>query len=378
MTRVCNLNGASGQLRRLAVAVFFAHKRQARKVCVKNIPVIALTGYLGAGKTSLLNHVLRTPRVRVGVIINDFGALNVDAGLVTGQIDEPSSITGGCVCCLPENGGLDEALTKLADPRLDLDAIIVETSGLADPVAVAHLLRFSGVDGVRPGGIVDVIDATTHFSVVDRDSNPPARYAAASLVVVNKLDQLPQTDRLPMLERIERRVRERNPVAPVVGTVGARIDPALLYDLPGSGDEPGQLSFRELFFDSATDEAPHAHADDDHAHADAVTVIGSGCIDPGKLLDLLEDPPHGVYRLKGTIAVRYRSAVRTYVVNLVGPNIHIATAPTTATPNSLVAIGMELDTKRVRALLDDALAAGDGNAPAGALRRLQRYRRLSL
>ena len=340
---------------------------------VKTIPVIALTGYLGAGKTSLLNHVLRAPRARVGVIINDFGALNVDAGLVTGQIDEPASIAGGCVCCLPDNGGLDEALTKLADPRLDLDAIIVETSGLADPVAVAQLLRFSGAAGVRPGGIVDVIDATTHFDVVDRDSSPPARYAAASLVVVNKLDQLPEADRQPMLERIEQRVRERNPVAPVVGTVGARIDPALLYDLPGSADEQGQLSLRELLFDSA-DNGGAA----DHAHADAVTVTGSGCIDPGKLLDLLEEPPSGVYRVKGTIAVRYRSAVRTYVVHLVGPAIHIANAPATATPNSLVAIGMDLDTAHVRALLDDALEPCEGNAGAGTIRRLQRYRRLSL
>ena len=61
------------------------------------LPVIALTGYLGAGKTSLLNHVLRTPRARVGVIINDFGALNVDAGLVTGQIDGPLDHWGLCV-----------------------------------------------------------------------------------------------------------------------------------------------------------------------------------------------------------------------------------------------------------------------------------------
>ena len=80
----------------------------------RTIPVIALTGYLGAGKTSLLNHVLRTPQARLGVVINDFGELNVDAGLVTGQIDEPASIAGGCVCCLPDNGGLDDALTKLA------------------------------------------------------------------------------------------------------------------------------------------------------------------------------------------------------------------------------------------------------------------------
>lgn len=332
-----------------------------------DIPVIALTGYLGAGKTSLLNHVLRAPRARVGVIINDFGALNVDAGLVTGQVDEPSSITGGCVCCLPDNGGLDEALIKLADPRLDLDAIIVETSGLADPVAVAQLIRFNGVAGVRPGGIVDVIDATTHFAVVDRNSSPPARYAAASLIVVNKMDQLAEADRAPLLERIEQRVRERNPVAPVVGTVGARIDPALLYDLPDSGDEGGQLSFRELLLDSGTD----------HAHADAVTVTSCGCIDPGKLLDLLENPPIGVYRLKGTVSVRYRSAVRTYLVNLVGTSIHIATASPTATSNSLVAIGMDLDIERVHAVLSETLASIDGNAAARAIRRLQRYRRLS-
>lgn len=339
---------------------------------MRTVPVIALTGYLGAGKTSLLNHVLRTPNARLGVIINDFGALNVDAGLVTGQVDEPSSITGGCVCCLPDNGGLDEALAKLSDPGLDLDAIIVETSGLADPVAVAQLIRFSGVDRIRPGGIVDVIDAITHFDVVDRDTSPPARYAAASMIVVNKMDQLPEDERGPMLERIEQRVRQRNPLAPVVGTIGARIDPALLYDLPGSGDEPGQLSFRELLFDSAED------AHDDHAHADAVTVTSPGCIDPGKLLDLLEDPPRGVYRVKGTVAVRYRSAVRSYVVHLVGPSIHIAAASAASSQNNLVAIGMDLDTAHVRALLDEVLTPHDGNAAAGAIRRLQRYRRLSL
>ena len=68
---------------------------------MRAVPVIGLTGYLGAGKTTVLNHVLRTPGARIGVVINDFGELNVDAGLVTGQVDEPASIAGGCICCLP-------------------------------------------------------------------------------------------------------------------------------------------------------------------------------------------------------------------------------------------------------------------------------------
>ena len=187
------------------------------------IPVIALTGYLGAGKTTLLNHVLRSPDARIGLVINDFGELNVDAGLVTGQVDEPASIAGGCICCLPDDGGLDVALARLADPKLRLDAIIVEASGLADPLAIARMLRFSGVDGVRPGGVVDVLDAVTHFQTVDRDPTPPARYAAATLVVVNKLDQIAENDRDTVLQRVERRVRELNPHAQVAGAVaGAR------------------------------------------------------------------------------------------------------------------------------------------------------------
>ena len=78
--------------------------------------------------------MLSTPGARIGVIVNDFGELNVDAMLVAGEIHEPVSIAGGCICCLPDDGGIDDALTKLTDPRLDLDAVIVEASGLADPV----------------------------------------------------------------------------------------------------------------------------------------------------------------------------------------------------------------------------------------------------
>jgi len=343
---------------------------------VAAIPVIALTGYLGAGKTSLLNHVLRAPGARIGVVINDFGELNVDAALVTGQIDEPASITGGCICCLPDDGGLDDALERLTDPRLGLDVIIVEASGLADPIALARLIRFSGVERIRPGGLVDVIDAVTHFDTVDRDGTPPARYGAASLIVVNKLDQIPEAGRQAAVERIETRVRERNPDAHVVGAIGARIDPALLYDVSDSGDDSGQMSFRELLID-ADGHGPHAD-DHDHVHAVSVTATSDGCIDPGVLIDLLEEPPAGVYRLKGTVAVRYRSRVRTYVVNLVGTSIHIAAAPREASANCLVAIGTRFDVDDVRARVEAVLRPPDGSVPTVGIRRLQRYRRLSI
>ena len=76
------------------------------------VPVIALTGYLGAGKTTLLNHLLRTPGARLGVVINDFGDINVDAALVSGEVDEPASVAGGCLCCMPDAGGLESAVPR--------------------------------------------------------------------------------------------------------------------------------------------------------------------------------------------------------------------------------------------------------------------------
>lgn len=342
------------------------------------IPVIALTGYLGAGKTTLLNHVLRSPEARIGVVINDFGELNVDAGLVTGQVDEPASIAGGCICCLPDDGGLDVALARLADPKLRLDAIIVEASGLADPVAISRIIRFSGVDGVRPGGVIDVLDAATHFDAVDRDATPPARYGAATLVVVNKLDQIAENQRAATLQRFQSRVRERNPHAQVVGATAGRIDPALLYDVSISGGEPGQLTFRELIFDTEPDASPAHDHDHDHDHADSVTVLTDGCVDPGAVIDLLEQPPSGVYRMKGTVAVRYRTSTRLYVVNVVGPSLHIAAAPPSGSANCLVAIGMGLAIDDVGERLNSALAPVPGTASAQGLRRLQRYRKLSI
>jgi hypothetical protein len=109
----------------------------------RSVPVLALTGFLGAGKTTVLNSVLRAPGARFGVVVNDFGTIDVDAALLSGQVDEAASIAGGCLCCLPEAGGLDEALAQLSRPRLRLDAILVEASGVAEPLALARLLEHS-------------------------------------------------------------------------------------------------------------------------------------------------------------------------------------------------------------------------------------------
>lgn len=333
--------------------------------------MVALTGHLGAGKTTVLNHILQQPGVRVGVVINDFGDINVDAALVCGQVDEPVSIAGGCLCCLLDNDALDDALATLAQPRLDLDVIIVEASGIAEPAALSSLIRFSTVAGIRPGGVVEVVDALEYFATVDTDeATPPSRFRAASLVVINKCDRV-SDDRDTHLARIERRIRLSNPDLHIVHTESGRLDPALLFDAASTYDPPDQLPFAAAR--RATTTAPRSHA---HAHASAVTVQSCGPVDPGQLIDLLENPPEGAYRIKGQVTVATHQRIRGYVINLVGRSIHIASTPATGTDSHLVAIGHTLDTDDAQQRLQRAIAATQAPQAAG-YRRLQQYRRLS-
>ena len=333
----------------------------------RNVPVVVVTGYLGAGKTTLLNHVLSAPRARIGVVINDFGDLNVDAGLVTGHVDEPVSIAGGCLCHLPDDGVLDVALARLADPRLALDAIIVEASGVADPIAVSRMIRFSGVDQIRHGGLIDVIDAVEHFATVDTTGAPLARYRVASLVVVNKLDQISAPARQSTLSRIEALVHKSNPDAYVIGTISGRIDPKLLFDVAGDDAGTGHMSFREPPLE-------RHHCETEHPHAESVTVVADGAVDPGALVDLLEEPPPGVYRLKGTVAV----GTRHYLINAVGRSAHVRTTRAGHHPSHLVAIGTALEPDAVRTRLHAALRPSAPKVSATGMRRLQRLRRLSV
>jgi G3E family GTPase len=263
-------------------------------VTVTRVPVIAVTGHLGAGKTTVVNHLLRRPGARVGVVVNDFGEINIDAGLVVGQIDEPASIAGGCICCAVDDDGLDTALQRLS-----------------------RMIRFSGAEHVRPGGVIDVIDAVHHFGTVDLGGPVPRRYAAS--------DQ----------------------------------------------DDPDQLPLRTLLLQEHPDDHPDACAD--HRHVTAVTVSSSGAVGPGRVIDLLEDPPPGVYRVKGTVTVR----ARTYLVDLVGHCVHVRTGPPPGdATNRVVAIGPDLDAATVRHRLERALEPA-GTIAAAGLRRLHRHRRLS-
>lgn len=336
------------------------------------IPVIGLTGYLGAGKTTLLNHLLRTPGARIGVVVNDFGVINVDAGLITGQVDAAESIAGGCVCCLDDSGvrpGVGHACGPSAATGCDHHR--GQRGGRTLGARPAD--SFQSGKNVRPGGLIEVVDAANYFDTVDTHDQPPARFEAASLVVLNKIDLLEgsEQDHEAQLARIAARIALRNGQLPLIRARRGAIDPDLVFDVALAEDPEDQLPLGALL--------RAEHGSHTHQHAAAVTLDAPEPISASALVDLLERPPSGVYRLKGIVPVATARGAKWWAVNLTGRQIHVAShraSDRASNQPGLVAIGVGIDEQAVRAVLETAVQPS-GAADAAGMRRLQRHARLS-
>ncbi|MFT4044806.1 MAG: GTP-binding protein, partial [Gordonia sp. (in: high G+C Gram-positive bacteria)] len=222
-----------------------------------SVPVVVLAGFLGAGKTTVLNHLLRTGgvggRARLGVLVNDFGAVNIDAMLVAGQADGAVSLTNGCMCCAVDSGGLTAAIGALLRPSSGIDAIVIEASGIAEPKALIRMIVGAADARMHYGGLVYVVDAA-HFGAVRR-THPELddHLAIADLVVLNKCDLISEHDRHVLKQVVE----EINSTAPSIEVVDGAVDAQLLFDrleYPDS-DEAGP---RQLTLDELLDETQHA------------------------------------------------------------------------------------------------------------------------
>ncbi len=153
-----------------------------------SIPFTVLGGYLGTGKTTLVNHLLKhADGQRLALIINDFGAINIDAELISEQTDDQINLTNGCICC-GMSAGFDEALDSLLTRNPLPDRIIVEASGVADVTAFA---QYGHHPGLHLDGIIVLADAeTVRAKARDRyvDRTVLRQLRGADLIVLNKID----------------------------------------------------------------------------------------------------------------------------------------------------------------------------------------------
>ncbi len=321
------------------------------------IPVVIVAGFLGSGKTTLLNYLLRNNRgTRIGVVVNDFGAVNIDAMLVAGQVDAMVSLGNGCVCCAVDVSELDDLFAQLAQPRSAVDVIVVEASGLAEPRNLIRMVIANPNPRIGYGGLVEVVDAEQFASTSAQHPELVTHLRMADLVLVNKADRVaPEA-----LAAVRAQIADSVGQVPVYATTHGRIDPGLLFD-ERALEQPKvaqQLSFDALLDDHDHDEPDHRHLHDDYI---SVSFTSEQALNPRALVGFLEDPPPGLFRAKGCVAFAVAGERRKFEVHLVGR--HVVFTPGTwargeQRVSSLVLIGAGLDAEVALKRLRDTIFDG--------------------
>jgi G3E family GTPase len=297
-------------------------------------PVTLIGGYLGAGKTTLVNHLLRNAGGRrLAVLVNEFGALPIDADLIVAREDNLISISGGCICC-SFGSDLVAALIDLKQRGNSIDHLLIETSGVALPGSIVQSLAL--LPGLVLDGVIVLADAET-IEVRARDrymsDTVLGQLAHADIILLNKVDLVSQENANTILNWL-------------VATVpGARVLPVRNANLPLDiiiGQHSGRRPDKGLMRGS------------DHQAGDYETLIleiDHPC-DAERLARNLADPSLGLLRAKGFLRGLDGKLA---TIHVVGRRAQIETAPSWVEgPGRLVCIGLAAEINR-----DAILAAFD-------------------
>ena len=273
------------------------------------IPVTVVGGYLGAGKTTLINHLLNGGHGRrLAVLVNDFGEINIDARLIARHDGATIALSNGCVCCSIA-GDLGAALKQVAAGRPAPDHIVVEASGVADPARTANYAR--GWPEFRPQGIVVLADAeTVRERAGDKFVGGTVRrqIAAAELIVLNKTDLADAGQ----LSATAEWLAALSPAASIV--------PAL----------HGQLDWAQLLGPQrdAADPAPQDDSDGDHLALHAtLSWTGDVPLDRRRFADLLTELGPTLLRCKGWLRLLDMPTQST-AVQAAGQRLDLSSGPT--------------------------------------------------
>lgn len=292
----------------------------------KQIPITILTGFLWSGKTTLLNHIIRNAGGRkIAVVENEFGSTGIDAELIEKSTEEIVEISDGCICCTVRKDFM-EAIERLLSSGREIDNIIIECSGMSEPLPIAQSFLMNDMGGrVKLDSIICLVDALNITgNLTAHTQTALEQIEFADYVIITKWDN---TDKR-ILESIEDIIRRVNAYAPIINLPTEKITLDHLLDT-------NRISFEDAEkLTNTTDEHTHSESMSHYVHN------SDYYFDHIKLSEFFRDLPYSIYRVKGFVKLAH-DRDKTFLIQKVGARFTVEEKTVTDHKhmNTLVFIG---------------------------------------